>query len=403
MPQGATPSEPTPAAGRHGGPLAGVRAIELEGMGPVPFAGMLLADMGAQVLRLDRPVRRARRALTETEALDDTRDVVKRGRRSVTVDLKSARGAGLALELCERAEVLIEGFRPGAAERLGLGPADVHARNPRLVYARLTGYGQAGPMSHAAGHDINYVAMSGLLHAISRSGERPLPPLNLLADFAGGGMLAAFGIVSALLESRLSGRGQVIDVSMVDGVALLGAKINALRTMESWSDEPGTNFIDGGAPFYDVYRTSDGKHIAVGALEPDFYRELLRGLEVDTSQWPQQADRAAWPLLRKLLAGVFETRTRDEWAARFEGRDACVSPVLTMDEAAAHPHNAARSTYIRPGGILQPAPAPRFSRTGAVPGKLPRAARDDPAEVLQDWHMDPGRLDELRRDGVIGS
>jgi alpha-methylacyl-CoA racemase len=403
MSQDATPPQLTSAAGGHGGPLAGLRVIELEGIGPVPFAAMLLADLGAQVLRLDRPSRHARRTLTETESLDDTSDVVKRGRRSLTVDLKSARGAGLALELCERAEVLIEGFRPGVAERLGLGPADVHARNPRLVYARLTGYGQSGPLSHAAGHDINYVAMSGLLHAISRSGERPLPPLNLLADFAGGGMMAAFGIVSALLESRSSGRGQVIDVSMVDGVALLGAKINALRTMESWSDEPGTNFIDGGAPFYDVYRTSDGKHIAVGALEPDFYRELLRGLGVDTGQWPAQADRASWPLLRKLLAAVFETRTRDEWAARFDGVDACVSPVLTMDEAAAHPHNAARSTYIQPGGILQPAPAPRFSRTTAVPGELPPAAAGDPAEALAGWRVDPSRLDELRRDGIVGS
>jgi alpha-methylacyl-CoA racemase len=259
--------------------------------------------------------------------------------------------------------VLLEGFRPGVAERLGLGPLDVQRVNPRLIYARLTGWGQTGPLSQTVGHDINYVALSGVLSLLGHPGERPRPPMNLLGDYAGGGLVAALGIVSALFETARSGQGQVIDAAMLDGAALVNAKTHSLRTLPSWSDQPGTNFIDGGAPFYDTYETRDGKYVAVGAIEPDFFRAFLSGLGVDTSSWPEQSDRQSWPKLRRLIADVVVTRTRDEWAQRYEHSDGCLTPVLTLDEAAAHPHIVDRATYVRRQGVLQPAPAPRFSRT----------------------------------------
>jgi alpha-methylacyl-CoA racemase len=367
------------------GPLAGVRVLVLAGMGPVPFVGMLLADMGAQVVRVVRPPHRSARALTQTDGLRAEFDVVDRGGDAIAVDLKDPDGLETVLRLIAGADVFIEGYRPGVAERLGLGPDVALARNPEVVYTRLTGYGQSGPLATEAGHDINYVAQTGALHAMARSGEAPRPPINLLGDYAGGGAIGAFGIVCALLEAWKSGRGQVIDAAMIDGVALLTAKLQGLRAAGLYSDEPGTNFLDSGAPFYDTYRCADGHHIAVGALEPDFYAEFLSRLGVDTGQWPAQDDREQWPRLRELIAAAVATRTRAEWAGIYEGTDACVTPVLTFEEAAQDPHNAARGLFERVGGVLQPAPAPRLSRTPARAPSTPRTTRLDPAALIADW------------------
>ena len=299
------------------GPLAGVRVVVLAGMGPVPFTGMLLADMGAQVVRVTRPPSRLARSLSQVDGLSEEHDVVNRGVDTVAIDLKDPGGVDLALRLAAAADVFIEGYRPGVAERLGLGPDVVLQRNPAVVYARLTGYGQSGPLAREAGHDINYVAQSGALNAMARPGEAPRPPVNLLGDYAGGGMTAAFGIACALLEARASGRGQVIDAAMVDGVALLTAKLQGLRAAGLFSDQPGTNWIDSGAPFYDTYRCADGRYIAVGALEPDFYREFTARLGVDVTGWPDQDDRTAWPRLRELIASAIADRSQAEWAAIF--------------------------------------------------------------------------------------
>ena len=344
-------------------PLAGVRVIVLAGMGPVPFLSMLLSDLGASVVRVVRPQSRPARAIGVTDRLRDEDDVVNRGVAQVPVDLKDQAQVADLLELIELADIFVEGYRPGVVERLGLAPNELLARNPRLVYARLTGFGQDGPLARAAGHDINYVAQSGALHAMARKGEAPRPPINLLGDYAGGGSLGALGVVAALYEARVSGRGQIVDSAMVDGVALLTARIHGLRAAGLYSDEAGTNWIDSGAPSYEVYRCRDDRFIAVGALEPDFYREFLGRLGTDTGDWPAQDDRGRWPELRRLIAGVLATRTRDEWAAVFEGSDACVTPVLTFDEAAQHPHNHQRQLYAPVNGVLHPAPAPRLSRT----------------------------------------
>ena len=312
----------------HMGPLADLRILEFEAIGPGPFCGMMLADMGADVLLVDRP---------QDPGLGFTRerwyDVMLRGRRSVTLDLKSKDGVAAALMLAERADAVIEGFRPGVMERLGLGPEVLHAGNPKLVYGRATGWGQDGPLAARAGHDINYIALSGVLHAIGRAGEAPVPPLNLIGDFGGGGMLLAFGIACALLEARLSGKGQVVDAAMIEGASLLTTMIWGMQAAQHWSDRRGANVLDSGAPWYDTYETKDGKYVAVGAIEPKFYLELLAGLGLANITLPPQNDRAGWPELRRQFAAVFLTRTRDEWCALLEGSDACFAPVLSIAEA----------------------------------------------------------------------
>jgi alpha-methylacyl-CoA racemase len=367
------------------GPLAGVRVVVLAGMGPVPFASMLLADMGAQVVRVTRPPGRPSRALSQVDGLREEHDLVNRGVDTVAVDLKDPDGAELVLRLAAAADVFMEGYRPGVAERLGLGPDVVLHRNPAIVYARLTGYGQTGPLAREAGHDINYVAQSGALHAMARAGEAPRPPVNLLGDYAGGGMMAAFGVACALIDARASGRGQVVDVAMVDGVALLTAKLQGLRAAGLFSDQPGTNWIDSGAPFYDTYRCADGRYIAVGALEPDFYREFISRLGVDVAAWPDQDDRAAWPRLRELIAAAVAARPQAEWASVYEGTDACVTPVLTFEEAASHPQNAGRGVFARVGRVLHPSPAPRFGRTSTQRPAAPPPGPVDVYRLIESW------------------
>ena len=373
------------------GPLAGIRVVELAGIGPGPFAAMLLADLGAEVLRVDRP----------TSARPAWPTVLARGRRSVVVDLKHPDGAGLVLDLVASAAALVEGFRPGVAERLGIGPDACLARNPRLVYGRVTGWGQEGPWRLAAGHDIDYVAVAGALHPIGQAGGPPVPPLNLVGDFGGGGMLLALGVVAALLEAGRSGRGQVVDAAMVDGAALLTAQFHELLAAGLWREERGANLLDGGAPFYGVYETADGRHLAVGALEPQFFAELLRRLGLDAGDLPDQLDRDGWPVLRERLAGLFRTRTRDQWCELLAGTDACVAPVLGLGEAPAHPHNRARGTFVDVGGVTQPAPAPRFSRTPPGPPSPPAPPGAHTDQALADWGVDPGELARLRAAGAI--
>jgi alpha-methylacyl-CoA racemase len=372
------------------GPLAGVRVVELAGIGPGPFCAMLLADLGAEVLRVDRPA--ASRAGWPT--------VLARGRRSVAVDLKHPDGAGVVLDLAAAADALVEGFRPGVAERLGIGPEPCLARNPRLVYGRVTGWGQEGPWRLAAGHDIDYVALAGALHPIGPAGGPPVPPLNLVGDFGGGGMLLALGVVAALLEAGRSGAGQVVDAAMVDGAALLTTQFHELLAAGLWGEERGANLLDGGAPFYAVYETADGRHLAVGALEPRFYAELLRRLGID-EDLPAQLDRDGWPLLRERLAALFRTRTREEWCELLAGTDACVAPVLGLGEAPAHPHNRARGTFVEVGGVTQPAPAPRFSRTPCDPPTPAAGPGEHTDQALADWGLPPDRIARLRTAGAV--
>jgi alpha-methylacyl-CoA racemase len=354
------------------GPLDGVKILELGSIGPGPFAAMVLSGMGASVLRLHRP---------GEAATVDIRGagVDRRGRPALAVDLKEPEGVALALRLSESADALIEGFRPGVMERLGLGPDEVLERNPRLVYGRMTGYGQDGPLATVPGHDINYLAISGALGSMARAGERPLFPLNLLGDYGGGGMLLAFGLVCGILEAQRSGHGQVVDAAMVDGVAQLATIFFSFQAAGAWG-APGTNALDSGAHFYEVYETADGGHMAVGAIEPQFYAELLRLLDVPASEAPQW-DRSAWPVLKERLAGIFRSRTRAEWTAVFEQADACTTPVLSLREAVEHPHNAARGTFAERDGAVLPVPAPRFSRTVAGFSETP----DDRAAILAAW------------------
>jgi alpha-methylacyl-CoA racemase len=390
-------------AGRAGGtgdenvgPLNGVKVLEVAGIGPGPFAAMMLADMGAEVLRIDR-AGSVRGGDPERPPLDP----LARGRRSVGIDLKQPAGVELLLELVEGADALVEGFRPGVAERLGFGPDTCLARNPKLVYGRMTGWGQEGPYAHTAGHDINYIALAGALAHLGRAGEPPTPPINLVGDFGGGGMLMAFGVVCGLLESSRSGQGQVIDAAMVDGAALLMTMMHGFAAMGMWNDERGTNLLDTGAHCYDVFETSDGKWVSIGSLEPQFYAELLDKLPVDPADFANQHDRSAWPAMKEKLGAVFRTRTRQEWCEVFEGSDVCFAPVLTMTEAASHPHNQQRGTFVEVAGLVQPAPAPRFSRTPpAVPSAPPHAGQHTDA-ALADWGVDPGRLDGLRDAGVV--
>jgi alpha-methylacyl-CoA racemase len=377
------------------GPLAGVRVVELAGIGPAPHAAMLLGDLGADVVRIERPPGRGLR-LSDGE----TPDHLLRNRRSVAADLKQPADRELVQALADRADVLVEGLRPGVAERLGLGPQDCLDRNPRLVYARMTGWGQTGPWAPRVGHDINYFGLTGSLHAIGRAGERPVPPFNLGADFGGGSMFCVTGILAALVERAGSGRGQVIDVAMVDGASVLSQMIWAMRAMGVWSDRRGTNVLDGGAPFYDTYTCADGRYVAVGALEPPFYAALLAGLGLDPEQLPAQLDVSGWPALRAAFTEAFAAHDRDHWVAVFDGTDACVTPVLTFAEAPEHPHLAARGTYLTLDGVTQPAPAPRFSRTPTPAPRTPRVPGADTDDVLRDWGVPvssrpPAATDEL--------
>jgi alpha-methylacyl-CoA racemase len=370
------------------GPLQGIRVLELAGIGPAPFGCMLLADLGAEVVRVERAMSAAGLAAADDggRSQSDARKYVPhRGRRSIELDVKSARGRDALLHLVEGADVLVEGYRPGVVERLGIGPDECLARNPRLIYARMTGWGQTGPLASTAGHDINYIAIAGALDNFRRTGERPLPPLNLVGDMGGGGMLLAFGITSALVHVARTGQGQVIDAAMVDGAALQLATTFGMRAQGRWGGEPGSNFCDTGAPSYEVYECADGKFIAVGAIEGPFWAEVLKLLDLPADSVPSRDDPAQWPETKDVLAEVFRRKGRDEWAALFEGTDACVTPVLSMDEAPEYPHALARSAFVDVGGTVQPAPAPRFSATPAdIPGAPPERGADT-VEVLREW------------------
>ena len=377
------------------GPLSGVRVVEVAGIGPGPFCAMLLADLGAEVVRVDRTTSAGGNAASARF------DVLGRGRRSVAVDLKHEDGAEVVLRLVEGADALLEGFRPGVTERLGIGPAECLARNRRLVYGRMTGWGQEGPLAQSAGHDITYAAVAGALAHIGRAGQLPTPPLNLVADFGGGGMLLALGMVAGLFHAQRTGEGQVVDAAMVDGTALLMAPFFAARATGFWSDERGTNLLDSGAPFYDVYRCADGEEIAVGAIEPQFFAALLEVLELRPGSLPDQNDRDRWPELRAALTWAFAGRPRAEWLRRAEGRDACLAPVLTMGEAAEHPHLQARGTIVERDGVPQPAPAPRFSATPAALDRPPAAAGGHTDEVLEAWGFTTEEISVLRDRGAI--
>ena len=386
----------TSSQSERSGPLAGVRVVEIAGIGPGPFAAMLLSDLGADVIRVDRTG-----AVPPAGAnLQPGQDVLARGRRSVGVDLKHPDGLATVLRLVAGADVLLEGFRPGVTERLGLGPDACLDVNPGLVYGRMTGWGQDGPWAPRAGHDLNYIALAGALHPIGPADQPPPVPLNFIGDFGGGGMLLALGVVCALVERATSGRGQVVDAAMVDGAAIQSAMFHGMLAMGMWTEQREANLLDGGAPFYRCYTCADGEYVAVGALEPQFYAELLARLELDPAQWPQH-DAAAWPAQAQALADIFRTRTRDAWAETFEGSDACVAPVLSLTEARSHPHLAARATFVEAGGTAQPAPAPRFSRTpGAIAGPpvLPGQHTD---EILEGAGFAPDEVNRLREAGAV--
>jgi alpha-methylacyl-CoA racemase len=377
-------------SGTSAGPLAGVRVVEIAGLGAAPYAAMLLSDLGADVIRVDRP---------NTPPADGY--ALSRGRRSITVDLKRAEGAGALLRLVERADLLIEGFRPGVAERLGFGPEVCLDRNPRLVYGRMTGWGQSGPMARMAGHDLNYQALTGALALLRRPGMPPATPPGLIADFAGGGLMLAFGLVCGLLNSRESGRGQVVDASMVDGVASLTTLVHAMMAQGRWVDEPGVNVCDGSAPYYDSYETRDGRYMAVAPLEARFYAIMVERLGLRLGDLPDRDDPANWPQLKRLFAGIFRTRTRAEWTEVFDGTDACVTPVLGIAEAAGHPHNVARGTYPRAFGVTQPAPAPRFTRTPGRIGGPPPLPGADSVAILTGWGFTAAETRRLLAAGVV--
>lgn len=378
------------------GPLEGIRIVELAGIGPAPFAGMMLADAGADIVRIDR----AERA-TFPPHQDAHVDLMNRGRRSVAVDLKHPGGIALVLRLVERADGLMEGFRPGVAERLGFGPEVCLARNPRLVYGRMTGWGQQGPMAQTAGHDIDYISIAGALEPIGRAGDRPVPPLNLVGDFGGGGMLLAYGMLAGIISAARTGGGQVVDAAMVDGAASLMTMTYTLRAAGIWKDERGTNMLDSGAHFYEVYETSDGGYIAVGAIEPQFYAELVKLLGLDGEQLPDQMDRDEWPRLKERFAQVFASKTRAQWEAVFEGSDACAAPVLSPSEAPTHPHNRYRGTFTEVAGVVQPSPAPRFERTPGAIRRPPPNPGQHADEVLAEWGLEAGEIGELRTSGAI--
>ena len=375
------------------GPLDGYRILEIAGIGPGPFCAMVLSDLGAEVVRIDRRAYAGRGSKF---------DVLNRGRRSLAVDLKRPEAVEAVLDMVEQADGLIEGFRPGVMERLGLGPDVCLERNPKLVFGRMTGWGQHGTIAHAAGHDINYIALSGVLHSVGNAGCKPVPPLNLVGDFGGGGMLLALGVVAGLLEAQKSGKGQVVDAAMTDGSALLLAAVVGMHGSGMWKDERGSNMLDSGAPFYDTYECSDGKYVSVGSLEPQFYALLREKAGLDGPEWDDHLMRRdQWPELKAKLAEVFRTKTRDEWCEIMEGSDVCFAPVLSISEAVAHPHNRARQTFVEVEGVPQPAPAPRFSRTTvAIQGPPPKAGEHS-AAVLADWGFSGERIDGLRAAGAI--
>jgi alpha-methylacyl-CoA racemase len=376
------------------GPLSTVRVVELVGTGPGPFCGMVLADLGADVLRIERPGRKPR------SAADARADLMNRGRPSVGVDLSSPDGAELVLDLVAQADALIDPFRPGVAERLGVGPEQCLARNPGLVFARMTGWGQTGPMAPRAGHDINYIARAGVLGLFGRAGERPVPPMNLVGDFGGGAMMCAVSILSGITHARATGTGQVVDVAMVDAAAWLATVVHTLRAMGQWRGR-GENLLDTGAPFYEVYETADGRYLSVGAIEPQFFAILVEGMGIaDQALLDQQNDRDRWPALKKRFAEVFLTRTRDEWMAVFDGVDACVAPVLDIDEAITDPHMRSRGTFVDVHGVVQPAPAPKFSATPAAIGAPPAVPGENTRAGLLAWGIAPDRVDALIANGT---
>jgi alpha-methylacyl-CoA racemase len=375
------------------GPLAEITVIEISGIGPGPFAGMLLADMGARVIRVERPGGGLFAANPEF-------DYLNRGKRCIALDLKSVHGVATLLRLVEQADAMCEGFRPGVAERLGCGPQVCMQRNPRLVYGRMTGWGQHGPKAQQAGHDINYISLSGALHAIGLEGQRPTVPLNLVGDFGGGGLLLGFGIVCALLEARTSGNGQVVDAAMLDGAVLLMASLYAAQQIGFWQERRGSNLLDSGAPFYDTYETLDGQYMAVGAIEAAFYAQLLQGLGLDAADLPPQMDQSRWPELRRIFRERFRSRTRQQWCEIFDGSDACVTPVLAMSEAPVHPHNRARGLFVDVEGQLHPAPAPRFSRTSAAVPRPAARIGEHTREVLREYGFDEAEISALISSGA---
>ncbi len=380
------------------GALSGLRIVEVAGIGPGPFTAMMLADMGADVIRVDRSaqVRGGDPALPPGDSLN-------RGRRSIGLDLKTPDGVETLLRLCEQADGLIEGFRPGVAERLGFGPEVALARNPKLVFGRMTGWGQEGPYALTAGHDINYIALAGVLDTFRRDGGQPTPPINMVGDFGGGGMLLAYGMVCAILSAKLGGEGQVVDAAMVDGSATLMSMIWAFKGMGIWDSEaPGTNLLDTGTHFYDTYECADGKWVSIGSIEPQFYAELLKYTGLEGEDLPSQMDKSQWCALKERLGAIFKTKTRDEWSEIMEGTDVCFAPVLSMDEATRHPHNVERGTFLTLNGIVQPAPAPRFSVTPGEVQRPPAHAGQHTDEILEDWlGLDSDSIAELRSTGAV--
>lgn len=379
------------------GVLSGVRVLEFEAIGPAPFGGMLLADMGADVLRVDRPVAAGDLG---PKISGKHKNLTGRGRRSITLDLKKRESAEAALELMSKADIVIEGFRPGTMERLGIGPDAAFARNPRLVYGRMTGWGQTGPLADRAGHDLNYIALSGVLSGIGRAGEAPVPPLNLVGDYGGGGMLLALGVVAALFNVQRGGKGQVVDAAMIEGAAQLGTTMWGLIASGNWREARESNLLDGGTPWYDSYRTRDGHYMAVGAVEARFYAELLEKLGLADAELPKQHDREGWPVLRERFAAVFAERTREEWCRVFDGSDACVAPVLGFSEAPGHPQHRARESFVEFDGVVQPAPAPRFSQTPSVIARPAPQRGEGGYAALREWGFGEAAVEGLRGRGV---
>ncbi len=378
------------------GPLEGVRIVELAGIGPGPMACMLLADMGADVIKVDR--------LADAGlgvAMPDKYQLLNRSRKSVALDLKNPAGAEAVLKLVESADALIEGFRPGVTERMGLGPEDCWARNPKLVYGRMTGWGQTGTLSHAAGHDMNYIALVGALHAIGRKGEAPVPPLNLVGDFGGGALYMVVGLLAALLEAGRSGKGQVVDTAMTDGAASLMTIFYGMLGAGQWQDERGSNVLDTGSHFYDVYETSDGKHVSIASIEAKFYAEMLEKTGLKDAGLPDQWDAKSWPEVNAKMKEVFKTKTRDAWCEIMEGSDVCFAPILSLNEAPNHAHNRARQTFVEIDGVVQPNVAPRFSRTESAIQRPPAAPGEHTEEALREWGFDDAGLDALREAGAI--
>ena len=381
------------------GPLAGLRIVEMVGLGPGPFCAMMLADMGAEVIRIDQ---KRKAGVDPVFPQFNTKfDVLARSRRSLALDLKNPEGAAAALQLIGQADAMIEGYRPGVMERLGLGPDVCLERNPRLVFGRMTGWGQSGPLASSAGHDLNYLALTGALHAMGRANEPPAPPLNLVADFGGGGMMLAFGLVCALFEARNSGKGQIVDAAMTDGAALLAAQMYGLKAGGLWRNQRECNMLDGGAHFYDTYACADGKFIAIAAIEPQFYQRLLTICGITDPAFQGQMDEQQWPELRLKFAVVFKTKTRAQWCALLAGTDACFAPVLDLDEAPAHPHNRARQTFLDIDGVIQPAPAPRFSRTTATIQGPPANCGEHGEAILRAWGFSDERIGALRTSGAL--